>query len=63
MEKLNDHKPFRYLIKLLINIAEKIQEDIGLRYIVLSPDNNDLISKYENLNFLHLTNDWMYKKI
>ena len=63
LDKLNQHKPFRYLIKLLINTAERIQEDVGLKYIVLSPDNDELKSKYKNLNFLPLSDDWMYKKI
>ena len=63
IEKLDKCKPFRYLIEFSLDIAKKIQEEIGLCYIVLSPDNDELKLKYEKLNFLHLTDDWMYKKI
>lgn len=61
--ELDDCKPFRYLIKLAISLGEKISLELGLRYIVLSPDNNDLKEKYNNVGFEHLNDDWMYFKL
>ena len=46
LEILNDFKPFRYLINLAISLAEDMSKKLGLRYIVLSPDNDDLKDKY-----------------
>ena len=45
LEILNDFKPFRYLINLAISLAEDMSKKLGLRYIVLSPDNDDLKDK------------------
>lgn len=63
LPELEDCKPFRYLIKLAISLGEKISLELGLRYIVLSPDNNDLKEKYNNVGFEHLNDDWMYFKL
>lgn len=63
LSDLDDCKPFRYLIKLAISLGEKISLELGLRYIVLSPDNNDLKEKYNNVGFEHLNDDWMYFKL
>lgn len=63
LEILNDFKPFRYLINLAISLAEDISKKLGLRYIVLSPDNEDLKDKYVKVGFKKLNKDWMFFKI
>ncbi|MGD9625315.1 MAG: hypothetical protein AB7U51_11720 [Arcobacter sp.] len=63
LEILNDFKPFRYLINLAIAIAEDMSKRLGLRYIVLSPDNDDLKDKYVKVGFKKLNKEWMFFKI
>jgi hypothetical protein len=63
LEVLENYKPFRYLISLAVILAEQISKEMGLRYIVLSPDNNDLKEKYKQVDFQILDDDWMYLKI
>ena len=63
LEILNDFKPFRYLINLAISLAEHISKKLGLRYIVLSPDNDDLKDKYIKVGFKKLNKEWMFFKI
>ena len=63
LEILNDFKPFRYLINLAISLAEDISKKLGLRYIVLSPDNDDLKDKYIKVGFKKLNKEWMFFKI
>lgn len=63
LEILNDFKPFRYLINLAISLAEDMSKRLGLRYIVLSPDNDDLKEKYLNVGFKKLNKNWMFFKI
>lgn len=63
LEILNDFKPFRYLINLAISLAEDMSKKLGLRYIVLSPDNDDLKDKYLNVGFKKLNKEWMFFKI
>lgn len=63
LEILDDCKPFRYLIKLALIIAEKTSREIGLGYIVLSPDNDNLQAKYSKVGFKQFSKDWMYLKI
>ena len=58
LEILNDFKPFRYLINLAISLAEDISKKLGLRYIVLSPDNDDLKDKYAKVGFKKLNKDF-----
>jgi len=53
----------QYLIKLAILIAEKISLEVGLKYIVLSPDNDNLKEKYKKVGFSTLNEDWMYLKL
>jgi hypothetical protein len=60
---LNENKPFRYLINLVISLAEEMTKKIGLRYIVLSPDNDNLKEKYLSVSFKKLNKDWMFLKI
>lgn len=63
LKALDNLKPFRYLIELTINLAEEIKSSIGLRWIVLSPDNEDLKNKYKKVNFQSVNDDWMYLKL
>ena len=63
LEILNDFKPFRYLINLAISLAEDMSKRLGLRYIVLSPDNDDLKDKYIKVGFKKLNKEWMFFKI
>ena len=63
LSDLDDTKPFRFLIEFTIDLAKDLQNNIGLRYIVLSPDNDDLKIKYQQVGFEVLHNDWMYLKI
>ena len=63
LEILNYFKPFRYLINLAISLAEDISKKLGLRYIVLSPDNDDLKDKYVKVGFKKLNKEWMFFKI
>ncbi len=61
--QLDNCKPFKYLIDISVNIAKDFKSAIGLRYLVLSPDNNELKEKYKQVNFQKLDDDWMYLKI
>lgn len=63
IETLNNYKPFRYLISLALIIAEKLTLEVGLRYIVLSPDNDELKHKYLKVDFKELNENWMFLKI
>ena len=63
IQELDNLKPFRYLIEFSINLAKEIKLSIGLRYLVLSPDTDELKHKYEKVSFQPLNNDWMYLKI
>ena len=63
LEDLDDTKPFRYMIEFTIDLAKDLQSKIGLRYIVLSPDNDDIKAKYKQVGFEVLHDDWMYLKI
>lgn len=63
LEILNNFKPFRYLINLAISLAENMSKTLGLRYIVLSPDNDDLKDKYVKVGFKKLNKEWMFFKI
>ena len=57
---LDNVKASEYLIELAISIAKDIQSTVGLKYIVLLPDNEDLEKTYKNLNFNKLNKDgWM----
>ena len=63
LTSLDNDKPFRYLIKLAILIGEKISLEAGLKYIVLSPDNDSLKNKYKQVGFETLNDEWMYLKL
>ena len=63
LEILDNLKPFKYLIEIAINLAKKLRLELGIRYLVLSPDNNDLKEKYKKVDFQSLNKDWMYLKV
>ena len=64
LEELDNVKTSEYLIELVIAIAKDIQENIGLKYIVLLPDNKDLEKIYKELNFNKLNKTgWMFISI
>ncbi len=64
LEELDNVKTSEYLIELVISIAKDIQENIGLKYIVLLPDNKDLEKIYKELNFNKLNKTgWMFISI
>jgi hypothetical protein len=63
LEILDNLKPFKYLIEMAINLAKKLRLEIGLRYLALSPDNDELKEKYKKVDFQSLNKDWMYFKI
>ena len=64
LEDLDNVKTSEYLIELVISIAKNIQENIGLKYIVLLPDNKDLEKIYKELNFNKLNKTgWMFISI
>jgi len=35
---------------------------VGLRYLLLSPDSDELKEKYKQVDFRELNDDWMYFK-
>lgn len=63
LEELDNLKPFKYLIEMAINLVKEVKLLVGIRYIVLSPDNEDLKYKYEKVSFKELNDEWMYLKI
>ena len=64
LEELDNVKTSEYLIELVISIAKDIQENIGLKYIVLLPDNKDLEKIYKELSFNKLNKTgWMFISI
>lgn len=63
VEELDNCKPFRYLVGFAINIANEIKTKVGLRYLLLSPDSDELKEKYKQVDFKELNDDWMYFKL
>jgi len=64
LEKLDNSKTSTYLIEFAIEIAKEIQEQVGLRYLVLLPDNDRLQSVYKDIGFQVLPkNEWMFIKL
>lgn len=51
------------MIEFSINLAKDLKKVIGLRYIVLSPDNDELKQKYLSVDFKELNQEWMFLKI
>ncbi len=63
LKELDNCKAFRYLIEFSINLAKDLKKVIGLRYIVLSTDNDELKQKYLSVDFKELNQEWMFLKI
>jgi GNAT superfamily N-acetyltransferase len=64
LKKLSDSKTSTYLIEFAIEIAKEIQDQVGLRYLVLLPDNDRLQSVYKDMGFQVLPkNEWMFIKL
>ena len=64
LEKLDNSKTSTYLIEFAIEIAKEIQEQVGLRYLVLLPDNDRLQSVYKDMGFQVLPKkEWMFIKL
>lgn len=63
LEILDNTKPFRYLVDFIISIAKELQTKMGIRYIVLSPDTEDLKIKYKKVDFKSINKEWMFFKL
>ena len=64
LEKLDNSKTSTYLMEFAIEIAKEIQNQVGLRYLVLLPDNDRLQSVYKDMGFQVLPkNEWMFIKL
>ncbi len=64
LEKLDDTKTSTYLIEFAIETAKEIQNQVGLRYLVLLPDNDRLQAVYKEMGFQVLPKqDWMFVKL
>ena len=61
LENLDNTKTSTYLIEFAIEIAKEIQDQVGLRYLVLLPDNDRLQSVYKEMGFQVLPKkEWMF---
>ena len=61
---LEDTKTSNYLIEFAIEVAKELQEIVGLRYLVLLPDNDKLQSIYKDMGFQKLNKqNWMFIKL
>jgi len=64
LNRLDNTKISTYLIEFAINIAKRVQEDVGLRYVVLLPDNDKLQLTYKKMGFQLLQQSkWMFIKV
>ena len=64
LEGLEDTKSSIYLIEFAIEIAKEIQDQVGLRYLVLLPDDKRLEKIYQEIGFLKFPKkDWMFFKL
>jgi len=64
LENLDNAKTSTYLIEFAIEIAKEIQDQVGLRYLVLLPDNGRLRLVYKDMGFQVLPkNEWMFIKL
>lgn len=68
LEVIDNMRVSEFLIDLVINEAKEIQQKVGLKYIVLLPDNDKLIARYKELGFNtlnHKVNEegWMFLPI
>lgn len=64
LKDLEDTKTSIYLIEFAIEIAKEIQEKVGLRYLVLLPDDERLHKVYQDIGFQQFPKkDWMFFKL
>ena len=64
LDILDGLKTSTYLIEFAIDLAKEIQDTVGLRYLVLLPDNDKLYDLYIEMGFLRLPKeDWLYIKL
>ena len=64
LKTLDDSRTSTYLIEFAIEMAKDIQERVGLRYLVLLPDNDRLQSVYKDMGFQVLPKkEWMFIKL
>ena len=64
LEELEETKTSIYLIEFAIEIAKEIQEKVGLRYLVLLPDDERLQKVYKDIGFEKFPKkDWMFFKL
>ncbi len=64
LDKLENTKTSAYLIEFAIEMAKEIQDKVGLRYLVLLPDNDRLQSVYKEMGFQVLPKkEWMFIKL
>lgn len=64
IEELNDTVS-DYLIIFSMEIAQNIQQSIGLKYLALYPDaqSKTLINHYKNMGFNVLNKEWLFIKV
>lgn len=64
LEVLDDSKASNYLVEFAIETAKEIQKTIGLKYVVLLPDNDRLRDIYKAMGFKKLNKqNWMFFKL
>ena len=64
LDMLENLKTSNYLIEFAIEIAKELQEIVGLRYVVLLPDNDKLETMYKDMGFKKLNKqNWMFIKL
>lgn len=64
LDILDDTKTSNYLIEFAIEIAKELQDIVGLRYLVLLPDNDKLQSIYKDMGFQMIAKqEWMFLKL
>lgn len=64
LDILDNTKTSHYLVEFAIETAKELQEIVGLRYLVLLPDNDRLQAIYKEMGFNKLNKqNWMFLKL
>jgi len=64
LKELEESKTSIYLIEFAIEIATQIQDKVGLRSLVLLPDNERLSKNYQEIGFVKFPKkEWMFLKV
>jgi len=64
LDILDNTKTSNYLVEFAIETAKELQEIVGLRYLVLLPDNDRLQVIYQEMGFNKLNKkNWMFLKL